>query len=500
MILRSTLLGVELLRKPSEVFDRDDEWHDLAGFAVDDAPGATLGVVSGRRRQGKTLLLYSLAQATDGLYFAATEATEADSLRRLGRVIADHVAAPAPLQLGSWEHAIDVLLEIGRDRPTVTVLDEFPYLALASRALPSTIQHALTPGRAERTTSRTRLLLCGSAMSFMGGMLSGTAPLRGRAGLELRVAPLDYRLAAQFWNLDDLHLAVLVHAIVGGTPAYRREYVRDDAPSSLADFDSWVARAVLNPASPLFREARYLLAEDPGMRDPTLYHSVLAAVAEGNTTRGGIAGYIGRKATDLQHPLTVLEDAGLLARAADPLRSGRSSYRITEPLVTFYQAIMRPAWTRLERRQGVQVWRSARRRFESALLGPHFEQLCRAWVAEFAAPETFGGIPATVGHGVVNDAAGRTSHEIDIVALGDPGAGQRPVLALGEAKWGEQMSLTHLDRLRHIRSLLQHRRDIDAANATLLCASGTGFTPELHAAAKAGDAVLLDLERLYHGA
>ncbi|MGH4015508.1 MAG: ATP-binding protein [Pseudonocardiaceae bacterium] len=491
---------MELPRKPAEMFDRDEEWNDLARFAVDDAPGATLGVVSGRRRQGKTMMLYSLAQATSGIYLAATEATEADSLRRLSQVITDHVGAPAPLQLRSWEHAIDVLLDIGRDRPTVAVLDEFPYLALASRALPSIIQHALTPGRPERATSRTRLLLCGSAMSFMGGMLSGTAPLRGRAGLELRVAPLDYRLAAEFWNLDDPRLAVLVHAIVGGTPAYRREYVRDDAPSSMADFDSWVTRVVLNPASPLFREARYLLAEDPGMRDPALYHSVLAAVAEGNTTRGGIAGYIGRKATDLQHPLTVLEDAGLLTRDVDPLRSGRSNYRITEPLVTFYQAIMRSAWTRLERRQGAQVWRSARRRFESAVLGPHFEQLCRTWVAEFAAPEILGGIPAAVGHGLVNDTTGRTSHEVDIVAIGDPGAGRRRVLVLGETKWGEQMGMAHLDRLRHIRSLLERRRNVDAADAKLLCASGAGFTPELCAAADAGQAILVDLDRLYREA
>jgi hypothetical protein len=89
---------VELPGKPSGMFDRDDEWNDLARFAMDDAAGATLGVVSGRRRQGKTMLLYSLAQATGGLYFAATEATEADSLRRLGQVIADHVGAPAPLR------------------------------------------------------------------------------------------------------------------------------------------------------------------------------------------------------------------------------------------------------------------------------------------------------------------------------------------------------------------------------------------------------------------
>ncbi|EEP72809.1 hypothetical protein MCAG_03136 [Micromonospora sp. ATCC 39149] len=75
-------------------------------------------------------------------------------------------------------------------------------------------------------------------------------------------------------------------------------------------------------------------------------------MAEGNATRGGIAGYIGRKATDLQHPLTVLEDAGLLVRAPEPLRGGRSRYRITEPLIAFYQAVMRPAWTALEQRRG----------------------------------------------------------------------------------------------------------------------------------------------------
>lgn len=63
------------------------------------------------------MLLYALAQATSGFYFAATEATEAESLRRLGQAVADHIGAPAPLQLASWEHAIDVLLGIGRERP-----------------------------------------------------------------------------------------------------------------------------------------------------------------------------------------------------------------------------------------------------------------------------------------------------------------------------------------------------------------------------------------------
>ncbi|MEV0649690.1 hypothetical protein AB0I28_30980 [Phytomonospora sp. NPDC050363] len=36
----------------------------------------------------------------------------------------------------------------------------------------------------------------------------------------------------------------------------------------------------------LFREARYLLGEEPGMRDPGLYHSVLERLHAGTSRRG----------------------------------------------------------------------------------------------------------------------------------------------------------------------------------------------------------------------
>lgn len=488
--------------KPDHVFDRASEWDDLARFATDERPGATLGIVTGRRRQGKTLLLYELARQTGGFYFGATEATDTDSLRRLGEVLGQHVGAPGPIQLGSWAAAVDSLLGLGADQPTVVVIDELPYLVRANRELPSVIQHALTPGRPERSRSRTRFLLCGSALSFMGGLLSGSAPLRGRAGLELLVPPLDYRAAAEFWGLTDPTLAVRVHAIVGGTPAYRREYVQDDAPAGPDVFDDWVVRAVLNPARPLFREARYLLAEDPSLREPATYHSVLAAVAEGNRTRGGIASYIGRKVTDLQHPLTVLEDASLLVRQPDLLHSGRSSYRITEPLISFYHAVMRPAWTMLEQRQGRRVWRRSQQRFACAVLGPHFEELARQWVLRFASTTTTGGEASDVGFGSLVDPRSHTGYELDLVVFGDPPVGDRvrPLLAIGEAKWGERLGLGQVARLERARELLRTRPGIDADGARLVLASGTGFSSDLHtAAATRSDLVLVDPDRMYRG-
>ena len=480
-----------MLLKPDEVFDRDFEWSALSRFIADDQPGATLGIVSGRRRQGKTYLLQTACQAAGGFYFGATEATDAEALRQIGDALTTYLSPASPFHFAYWAEAISVVLSLGADRPVPVVIDEFPYLTKANPELPSVIQQALSPFGHARSDTRTRLLLCGSALSVMGRLLSGTAPLRGRAGLELIIPPLDHRLAAQFWGIDDPRLAIRVNAIVGGTPAYRREFIRDDAPSGPGDFDSWVIRTVLNPETPLFREGRYLLAEEPDLRDGALYHSVLAAIAEGNATRGGIAGYIGRKNADIAHPIDVLEDSGLITRDADAFRDNRSTYRIAEPLITFYHAVMRPVWDQLARPGNApRVWQASRQRFSGKVLGPHFERICRAWALNYADPDRLGGLPAKVGTGVLNDAVGRSAHEVDVVVAGIPD-GKTPLLAIGEAKWNEVMGVHHLERLRHVKSLIGSRSRYDTSGTRLACFSGAGFTDELRAAADSAPDVLL---------
>ena len=485
------------MRRPPDLFDREAEWASLTAFATDERHGATLGVVSGRRRQGKSFLLDAACMAADGLFFGATEATEGESLGRISEAVTRFADPVAPFRFAQWGEAIDALLALGRERPVPVVLDEFPYLVRASPALPSIVQQALGPRRAERRESRTRLLLCGSALSVMGGLLSGQAPLRGRAGLELLVQPFDHRVAADFWEITDPALALRVNAVVGGTPAYRREFVRDDTPAGLEDFDAWVTRTVLNPASPLFREARYLLAEDPGIRDPTLYHAVLGAIAAGHTTRGGIASYLGRRAGDLAHPIDVLEDSGLLRRETDVFRRNRSYYRITEPLVDFYHAVMRPVWDQLERPGAAErVWRTSRARFTSAVLGPRFEELCRAW-ALTATWGTSDVLVSRVGSGVVTDPARRTSHEVDVAVVGVEPGETPPLLSLGEAKLGERMGLGHLDRLRRIRDLVAAGGRYDTRRTRLACYSGAGFTTELTDAARDGQVDLVGRPELY---
>lgn len=495
------------MERPSDMFDREFEWRALAEFAEDERPGATLGVLSGRRRQGKTFLLRALCRQANGFYFGATEATEGESLRQLGAAIGAWLDAPAPLVLEDWQAGIDALLSLGRDRPVVVVIDEFPYLVEASPALPSILQNALAPLRKQRDSSRARLLLCGSAISFMGRLLAGNAPLRGRAGLELVVPTFDHRTAAAFWGISDPVTALKVNAIVGGTPAYRREFARDDVPAGPDDFDAWVARTVLSRASPLFREARYLLADEPSLHDTGLYHSVLAAIAVGNGRRGSIAAYVGRKSGDLAHPLTVLEDIGLVAREPDVFKDNRTTFRIAEPLVTFYHAVMRPIWSDLEQvTDPAELWRRSQARFLASVVGPHFEHVARWWTRHLAGPGLLGDHLSSVGTGTVNDPANRTSHQLDVVAFRVNEAGRQEIAAIGEAKWNEPIGDGHLNRLRRIRDLLVAQGRPGAETARLVLYSGAGSSPGLRgkvspdvreATSGADDVLLIELADLY---
>ncbi|MFJ9715940.1 ATP-binding protein [Streptomyces sp. NPDC101213] len=492
--------------KPSRVFDRGTEWDALAAFAGRPAPHAMLGIVSGRRRMGKTYLLRALVEQYGGFYFGATAATEAESLRQFSSALAEFTGSPVSFSFATWDDAVSYLFGVTAperraaggattDAPLLVVIDEFPYLVKVAPELPSLIQREIDRHQVEE--SRMRLLLCGSAMSVMGGLLASTAPLRGRAQLELVVRPFGYRAAADFWSVgDDPALAARLHAVLGGTPAYRRQFLADDVPVGMGDFDDWVCRTVLAPFSPLFREARYLLAEEADIRDTALYHSVLAAVAQGNTTRGGIAGYIGRKSVDISHPLNVLEDSHLLVRETDVFRAGKSQYRITEPLINFYEAVMRPAWARLESGQAAEVWAQSSERFAAQVAGPHFEAVCREYVLG-PGRSLLGTSLGDVGHGVVTDPRERRQIQVDVAAV-EPGSGgtRAAVTLLGEAKWGTVMGLNHLERLRRAKDLLTGR-GMDTARCGLACFSAAGFSDALRAEAERGHALLIGLDELY---
>jgi uncharacterized protein len=506
-------LDSSTLDKPSDVFDRDAEWTDLTDFARSPLPGMRIAVVYGRRRQGKSYLLRRLTGAVGGLYHLATEQAEPVSLRRFG----DSLAAWAGLSAGAfgfggWEQALRTAMEVmaapsrsrvSRSVPALLVLDEFPYLAQETPGLPSIVQSlydSMGPGAGVGTASF-RLLLCGSAISVMADLLSGTRALRGRAALELRVRSFGYRAAREYWGIQDPAVAFAHNALIGGTPGYRDLVLDPQVPEDPAELGDWVARNVLRPSMPLFDEARRVVHEDPRIRDTAAYSSVLAAVAAGESSPTKIGGLLGRPATSLAHQLTTLASAGFLDRRHDLLLDRRPVITIADPMVRFHQLVIEPYLADLEAGRARQVWAEAEHTVESKIFGPHFEALAAEWVARYA-PREAGLAVGPVGQTIFACREHKVSHEIDVLALArgsrprSPGA---PVAFVGEAKHRDRRpGLAELHRLQHLRDLLTASGH-DATDATLGLFSASGFTDELtvEATASRGKILLATVDDLY---
>jgi hypothetical protein len=133
----------------------------------------------------------------------------------------------------------------------------------------------------------------------------------------------------------------------------------------------------------------------------------------------------------------------------------------------------------------------------SGVVGPHFEALCRDWAVR-SGEEAFGEFPSQVAATEISDPVRKTQIQVDVAALSaDTPDTPKRVLSLGEAKWGEVIGQSHLDRLRRARDLLSVKGH-NTTETVLACYSGAGFTGDLRTAAAADPRIILvGLDRIY---
>jgi len=497
------------MTRPPDLFDRETEWDDLERFVSSPTPGVRIGILYGRRRTGKSFLLRRLCRAYGGQYHMAQEEEPLPALQRF----ADSVAAgrglgPGQLRFQDWDEALRTALRplsaSTSARPPLVVLDEFPYLLAhpLGAQIPSALQALVDESRDSDGALAGRVVLCGSALAVMSDLLSGAKALRGRAELDLLLRPFDYRTTSEYYGIRDLETSFEMYAFFGGTPGYR-DLLGWASPQSPSELQELLLTTVFNPSHALFGEAGYLLREDPRIQDRALYLSVLGAVAAGATSPSKIAAVIGRDQRSLHHPLDVLITSGFLIKDDDLLLQRRPVLRLADPVVRLHQLVTTPRLAAFEERKAEPAWRAARHTVGAQILGPTFEQLAREWTARYASPRTLGGAIGEVGSTVVNDSAGRSQHELDVVALdeGERRQARDPVVrAIGEAKASDRVrTVADLDRLDRVRGLLV-ARGVRAAAAKVLLFGRSGFDAHLtEAAADRRDVELVDLARLWRG-
>ncbi len=101
--------------RPAALFDRATEWDDLVRFATEPTTSFRIGVVSGRRRQGKSFILDEVARQVGGFYYQALEEERAPALERLGAAMAADRGLPGgSLSFPDWSA---LLRTLGRQPP-----------------------------------------------------------------------------------------------------------------------------------------------------------------------------------------------------------------------------------------------------------------------------------------------------------------------------------------------------------------------------------------------
>ncbi len=307
-----------------------------------DRPGAEFAVFYGRRRVGKTTLIYEWCQDKPHLYFFAARLPGDALLHEFSLQVAMALHQP-DRTFTDWSSVFVALADLAREQRFVVVIDEYPYLADSVPGLSTLLQRAW-----DMTLQHTLLFLCltGSAHSVVRReILDGQAPLYRRHTWAYELLPLQPADYPAFFPTYNPEQVIETYAVLGGMP---RNLVSVDRQAGLLRN---VEREILSPAGSLFNEVRLLLHEElKGQVD--VFGRVLEAIAAGAHHRQEIAAALHITLAATQHYLNDLKTIGLvehrqpLSRMQDESRQG--TYHILDPFMRFWHRWVAPHQALLE--------------------------------------------------------------------------------------------------------------------------------------------------------
>ena len=459
-----------------EIVDRERELRLLRSTA-ENAPA--LIVLRGRRRVGKSFLLRVALSATPRLIsYQAEEEPRVLQLESFAAECARLVPGAPQLQFATWRDALAFLEAQARSSgPLVVVMDEFQRVAAQDKSIESVIQNAWD--RWDQEHAPIVLVLSGSALGFMAGLLQGDKPTYGRSAYRPLLLPLSYRDVTPFGPQGATAVERLErYSVLGGTPQYQRWAGKRSLSAVIED-------VILSPDAPLYDDPEHLIRAEDGVREPGPYFGVLEAIARGLTSPTTIGGRIGVSAQLVTNYLNRLEVLGYIARVEplEPRSAGRvrAYWKISDPYFAFWFANVFPNRSRLSRGRIKEVAAEIKKQLPQ-IVSFVFEDCCREWVASHS---DLGADATEVGSWWTR----KSDTEIDVVALNNKG-----YTLLGSCKWlTRPVGTKPLDDLYHARATLGPK----AAQAQLAIFSKNGFAEDLERRAAGEGVHLVDVSDLY---
>ena len=415
-------------------------------------------VIYGRRRVGKTALINHFINEKKAIYFMGVESNEKQNLENFSKSIIEFSSGiQTETTFASYQAALEYIFKLADKERVILAIDEYPYVARASRSLASTLQMLIDK---YKDNSKLMIILCGSSMSYMEDqVLSYKSPLYGRRTAQMKIEAFDFYESCKYLKGMPDEDKAYVYGIVGGTPQY---LIQINDKLSIEDN---VKNTYLNPMSFLYEEPLNLLKQE--VREPAIYNAIITAIATGHSRMSEISTKVGESTTVCSGYLKNLISLGIIKKETPygEKDSKKSIYSIEDNMFYFWYRFVLDNTSVIARGAVDLVYK----RIETQLndyMGRVFEDICRQYLWKLLLK---GKMPiefVSLGRWWGNDARKKTQTEIDIMGEQDSSSA-----FFAECKWrNEKVDLDVLNTLVDRSGLFHY------TNVYYFLFSKTGFT------------------------
>ncbi|HJH75572.1 MAG TPA: ATP-binding protein [Prevotellaceae bacterium] len=305
-------------------FDRSEEIASLHEIREIAKNNAQFTVVTGRRRIGKTSLVWKAYENEPILYFFVARKAESDLCEDYQLEIENKLGIPT---MGRAEHFTDIfefLMKLSIDRPITLFIDEFQEFFRVNKSVYSDMQRIWD---IYSNKTHINLIVCGSIYSMMTKIFKDKKePLYNRQTRFMTVRPFTPSVLKEIlteynpdYTAEDL---LALYSFTGGVAKYVQLLV--DAGATTKEK---MLNQIVKADSIFLGEGKAILIEEFG-KDYGVYFSILSAIARGKTSRSEIESVVGR---EIGGYLTKLENEYEVIAKKQPLfeKSSTKNVRYT---------------------------------------------------------------------------------------------------------------------------------------------------------------------------
>lgn len=272
-------------------YNREEELTQLKSIkAMAHNDHSKLTVLTGRRRVGKTSLIFKALENEPFIYLFVGRKNEADLCNGYINEIAQKLNMFVP-PMDRFVDLFRFLMEQGTTHKFSLVIDEFQEFLNVNPSVYSDIQNYWDQYRLKTNIN---LVVSGSIYSLMVKIFQDRKePLFGRADAMMRIRPFTIEVLKDImrdhkpdYTNDEL---LALYTFTGGVPKYV-ELLADKKALTIPK----MIRQICQADSPFLSEGRNLLIEEFGKKYGN-YFSILDAISSGMNTQAEIEAFLGDK-------------------------------------------------------------------------------------------------------------------------------------------------------------------------------------------------------------